>query len=124
MQIVYGYCSEDDAVNLLDRLIERGDFIGVKKLGMVEREYIAFAALLPSSGRLSLPYSWEGVHFIAVQKQTQSVLRLTLPASDNARKKHHRKLKNTIMTPRNWKQHVSRNRGLKFASDSLLHLSA
>ncbi|MFA0077982.1 hypothetical protein AB4427_07475 [Vibrio artabrorum] len=123
MQIVYGYCSEDDAVNLLGRFVEQGDFIGVKALGTVGREHIAFAALLSFTGHLSFPFCWKGVHVVAVQKQAQSVNRLTLPTSNNARKKRYRKLNNTTMTPQNWKQHVSRNRGLKYASDSLLSLA-
>ncbi|PMM42847.1 hypothetical protein [Vibrio splendidus] len=123
MQIVYGYCSEDDAVNLLGRFVEQGDFISVKKLGTVGCEHIAFAALLSFTGRFSFPFYWKGVHIVAVQKQAQSVNRLTLPTSNNARKKRYRKLNNTTMTPQNWKQHVSRNRGLKYASDSLLSLA-
>ena len=123
MQIVYGYCSEDDAVNLLGRLVEQGDFICVKVLGTFGRKYIAFASLLSFTGRLSFPFDLKGVHVVATQKQAQSANRLTLPTSNNARKKRYRKLNNTTMTPQNWKQHVSRNRGLKYASDSLLSLA-
>ncbi|MFS1932488.1 hypothetical protein [Vibrio splendidus] len=47
MQIVYGYCREDEAVSLLDRFVEQGDFVSFKELGSVGRECIAFAALLP-----------------------------------------------------------------------------
>ncbi|CAK3382787.1 conserved hypothetical protein [Vibrio crassostreae] len=59
--------------------------------------------MLPFTDRLPFPFYWKGVHFVSVQKQTQSV----------------RQLKNTSMTPQNWKQHVSRNRGLKYAKSSL-----
>ncbi|CAK1754957.1 hypothetical protein VCRA2128O305_350035 [Vibrio crassostreae] len=55
--------------------------------------------MLPFTDRLPFPFYWKGVHFVSVQKQTQSVRQLTLPPSKNARKKHYRKLKNTIMTP-------------------------
>ena len=124
MQIVYGYCLENKTVNVLGHFVEQGDFVSVKELGTVGREYIAFAALLPFTGRLSFPFSWRGVHFVAVQKQTRSVYRLRPPTSKNARKKHYRKLKNTIMTPSNWKQHISRNRGLKYVNASLLPLTS
>ncbi|CDT82249.1 MULTISPECIES: hypothetical protein [Vibrio] len=122
MQIVYGYCREDEAGSLLDRFVEQGDFVSFKVLGSVGREYMAFAALLPFTDRLPFPFYWKGVHFVSVQKHTQSVRQLTPPPSKNARKKHYRKLKNTIMTPQNWKQHVSRNRGLKYVNASLLPL--
>ncbi|WP_390241772.1 hypothetical protein [Vibrio sp. R78045] len=116
MQIVYGYCSEDDAANLLGHFVEQGDFIGVKRLGTIGREHIAFAALLPSPQ--VVPFYREGIHVVAVQEKTQSIHRLTLPTSSNARKKRFRKLNNTTLTPQNWKQHMSRNRGLKYVSDS------
>ncbi|WP_368085649.1 hypothetical protein [Vibrio splendidus] len=122
MQIIYGYCREDEAVNVLGHFIEQGDFVSVKALGTVGRGHMAFAALLPLTGRLSFPFSWKGVHFVAVQKQAQSVNRLTLPTSKNACNKRYRKLKNTIISAQNWKQHVSRNRGLKYAKSSLFSL--
>ncbi|CAH7066451.1 conserved hypothetical protein [Vibrio crassostreae] len=120
MQIVYGYCREDKAASLLGHFVEQGDFVSVKELGAVGREHIAFAALLSFTGHLSFPFCWEGVHFVAAQKQAQSVNRLTLPISNNACKKRYRKLKNTTMTPNNWKQHISRNRGLKYVNASLI----
>ena len=122
MQIIYGYCRGDEATNLLGHFVEQGDFVSVKELGTVGREHMAFAALLPFTGYLSFPFYWKGVHLVAVQKQVQSVNRLTLPISNNARKKRYRKLNNTTITPRNWKQHVSRNRGLKYAKSSIFSL--
>ncbi|MEZ9291787.1 hypothetical protein AB4251_15260 [Vibrio lentus] len=122
MQIVYGYCREDEAANLLGHFVEQGDFVSVKELGKVGREHMAFAALLPSIVHLPFPFYWKGVHFVAVQKQAQSVNRLTLPTSNNACKKRYRKLKNTIISAQNWKQHVSRNRGLKYAKSSVFSL--
>lgn len=119
MQIVYGYCREDKTASVLAHFVEQGDFVSVKELGTVGREHIAFAALLPFSGPLSFPFCWNGVHFVAAQKQAQSVNRLTLPISNNACKKRYRKLKNTIISAQNWKQHVSRNRGLKYAKSSI-----
>lgn len=124
MQIVYGYCLENKAVNVLSHFVEQGDFVSVKVLGTVGREHIAFAALLPFTRRLSFPFSWKGVHFVAAQKQAQSVNRLTLPTSNNARKKRYRKLKNTIISAQNWKQHVSRNRGLKYAKSFMVRALA
>ncbi|MCB5362066.1 hypothetical protein CSB62_12515 [Vibrio splendidus] len=122
MQIVYGYCREDEAANLLGHFVEQGDFVSVKELGKVGCEHMAFAALLPFTVHLSFPFYWKGVHFVAVQKQAQSVNHLTLPTSTNACKKRYRKLKNTIISAQNWKQHVSRNRGLKYAKSSLFSL--
>ncbi|CAK1948847.1 conserved hypothetical protein [Vibrio crassostreae] len=122
MQIIYGHCRTDEAANVLGHFVEQGDFVSVKELGTVGREHMAFAALLSFTGHLSFPFYWKGVHFVAVQKQVQSVNRLTLPASKNACKKRYRKLKNTIISAQNWKQHVSRNRGLKYAKSSLFSL--
>ena len=119
MQIIYGYCREDEAASLLGHFVEQGDFVSVKELGTVGREHMAFAALLPFTGHLAFPFCWKGVHLVAVQKQAQSVNRLTLPTSNNACKKRYRKLKNTIIIAQNWKQHVSRNRGLKYAKSSM-----
>ena len=65
MQIVYGYCREDEAGSLLDRFVEQGDFVSFKELGSVGREYMAFAALLPLN-----------VHFVNVVDITFSDLGL------------------------------------------------
>ncbi|WP_390241856.1 hypothetical protein [Vibrio sp. R78045] len=120
MQIVYGYCSEDEATDLLGRFVEQGDFIDAKKLGHVGGEHMAFAALLPLTERLSFPFYCKGVHLVAIQKQAQYSAHLTPPISCNAQKKRYRKLKNAEISPRNWKQHMSRNRGLKFVTSSLV----
>ncbi|MEZ8905007.1 hypothetical protein, partial [Vibrio sp. 10N.247.310.34] len=98
MQIIYGYCREDEAASLLGHFVKQGDFVSVKELGTVGREHMAFAALLPFTGHLAFPFYWKGVHLVAVQKQAQSVNRLTLPTSNNACKKRYRKLKNTIIS--------------------------
>ncbi|CAH7260402.1 hypothetical protein AB4251_10995 [Vibrio lentus] len=124
MQIIYGYCDGCDAISLLGRFVEQGDFIAVKQLGPVGGEHVAFAALLSNSMRFSLPFDWNGAHFVAVQKQTQSVNCHTSSNSINARKKRYRKVNNIIVTPKNWRQHVSRNRGLKYASESLSSLAS
>ncbi|OEF46025.1 hypothetical protein A163_08720, partial [Vibrio tasmaniensis 1F-267] len=92
MQIIYGYCREDEAASLLGHFVKQGDFVSVKELGTVGREHMAFAALLPFTGHLAFPFYWKGVHLVAVQKQAQSVNRLTLPTSNNACKKRYRKL--------------------------------
>lgn len=118
MQIVYGYCS-DDKTNFLDRFVEQGEFVAVKTLGVVNREYVVFAALVPCNDRLRFPFSWGDAHFVAVQKQAQSIDRLTFPTSNNASKKRYRKIKNAIITSQNWRQHINRNRGLKYVSSFL-----
>ncbi len=119
MQIVYGYSSDGDAMSLLDRFVDLGEIVRVKQLGPVGKGNIAFAALLSTNECFSFPFVWNGAHFVAPQHQLQSVDVLISSTSVNAQKKRFRKLNNLTVTPKNWKQHVSRNRGLKYASESL-----
>lgn len=124
MIIVYGYYKDESSELIGKKLDTQGSVIATKSLDRVG-DTLIFAALIESPTPIHFPAILTNAVLVKAQSYTHKPYKPHIANTANMnpkqRKNHCKKLKKLRpLDARNWKLHISRNRGIKWVSDYLI----